>query len=232
MEEPTKQKASGSCIVKLLILMLMALACGFGMAVFYITQPQDLSDIDGYGPLAKAVPDRDMKTVLKNSIDRGYPLTLTELEINQWLGRKLVAKQGGLLAGLVSLERVWVRLTEQQAEIVMERRILGRPFTISMFLQIQQSEDSTELGTKVALHGGPYHEYLPHPKRGGRFGKLVVPQGYLRLGMPAYQKLAAVFTNEIHLGFEEMTRITIEKKRLVLNPHAPSDDLESLPRTF
>ncbi len=232
MAAHTNQKSGGRSIVKLLILMLMALACGFGMAVFYITQPQDLSDIEGYGPLAKAVPDRNMKAVLKNSIDRGYPLTLTEMEINQWLGRKLVAKQGGLLAGLVSLERVWVRLTDQQAEIVMERRILGRPFTISMFLQIQQSEDPKEIGTRVVLHGGPYHGLLPHPKRGGRFGKLVVPQGYLRLGLPAYEKLAAVFTDEIHLGFEEMTFITIEKKRLILNPLAPSDSLESLPRTF
>ena len=51
-----------------------------------------------------------MKAVLKNAIDRGYPVTLTETEINQWLGRTLATKQGGLLAGQVSLDRVWVRL--------------------------------------------------------------------------------------------------------------------------
>jgi hypothetical protein len=232
MAEPTKKKTRGSCLGKLFFLMLLALACGFGIAVFFITQPQDLSDIDGYGPLTKAVPDRDMKAVLKNSIDRGYPLTLTEMEINQWLGRKLMVKQGGLLAGVVSLERVWVRLTDGQAELVMERKILGRPFTVSMFLQIEQTQSIRKIGTEVLLHGGPYHELLPRPTRGGRFGKLVMPQGFLIMVLPAYQKLAAVFTEEIHLGFEEMARITIEKKLLVLNPRAPSSGPENLPQTF
>lgn len=232
MAEPTKKKSRGSCLGKLFFLMLMTLACGLGTAVYFIAQPQDLSDIDGYGPLAQTLPDRDMKAVLQNSIDRGYPLTLTENEINQWLGRKLMAKQGGLLAGLVSLERVWVRLTDGQAEVITERRIVGRPFTVSIFLQIEQTQGPKQIGTEVLLHGGPYHEILPHPTRGGRFGKLVVPQGFLIMVLPAYQKLATVFTDEIHLGFEEMTRITIEKKRLVLNPRAPTSGPESLPESF
>jgi hypothetical protein len=137
-----------------------------------------------------------------------------------------------LLAGVVSLERVWVRLTDGQAELVMERKILGRPFTVSMFLQIEQTQSIRKIGTEVLLHGGPYHELLPRPTRGGRFGKLVMPQGFLIMVLPAYQKLAAVFTEEIHLGFEEMARITIEKKLLVLNPRAPSSGPENLPQTF
>lgn len=72
------------------------------------------------------------------------------------------------------------------------------------------------------MHGGPFLESVPKPLRGGRFGQLVVPQGFLLLVMPAYQKLAAVFGDEIHLGFEEMCRINIEKNRLVLNPREPS----------
>jgi hypothetical protein len=232
MAEPTKQKSGGSCLGKLFFLILMVLACSFGTAVYFITQPQDLSDIDGYGPLPVAAPDRNMQEVLQNSIKRGYPLTLTEMEINHWLGRKLVVKQGGLLADVVSLERVWVRLTDGQAEIVMERKILGRLFTVSMFLQIQQTQGPKNIATEVLLHGGPYHELLPRPTRGGRFGKLVIPQGFLIMVLPAYQKLAAVFNEEIHLGFEEMARITIEKKNLILNPLAPSSGPENLPPTF
>lgn len=232
MAEPTKRKSGGSCLGKLFFLMFLALACGFGTAVYFITQPQNLTDIDGYEPFTKAVPDRDMKAVLQNSIDRGYPLTLTETEINQWLGRKLVVKQSGLLAGLVTLERVWVRLTDGQAEVIMERRILGRPFTVSIFLQIEQTQRAKKIGTEVLLHGGPYHEILPLPTRGGRFGKLVIPQGFLIMVLPAYQKLAAVFTEEIDLGFKEMARITIEKKRLILNPQAPSSEPENLTPTF
>ena len=68
--------------------------------------------------------------------------------------------------------------------------------------------------------------------RGGRFGKLVVPQGFLLLVMPAYEKLVPLFREEIHLGFEEMARIKIEKNRLVLDPREPSGDPSGLPQTF
>ena len=72
----------------------------------------------------------------------------------------------------------------------MERKIMGRPFTVSMFLRVEQLQGSKGVKTEVHLHGGAYHESLPKPPRGGRFGKLVVPQGFLLLVMPAYEKLA------------------------------------------
>lgn len=231
MAESPKRKSGGGCLGKLFFLILLVAAGGLGTAVFFIAQPQDLTDIGGYGPTAKAAPARDLKVVLKNALDRGYPVTLTETEINHWLGRTLSAKQGGLLAGQASLERVWVRLLDGQAEVIMERRLMGHPFTVSMFLQVEQLQDPRGLRTEVLLHGGPYHESLPRPQRGGRFGKLVVPQGFLLLVMPAYKKLAAAFPEEIHLGFEEMARIKFEKNRLILNPRDPAEALDGL-QTF
>lgn len=227
MADTPKPKSGGGCLGKLFFLILLAAACGLGAAVFYIAQPQDLSDIGGHGPSVKATPARDMKAVLKNSIDRGYPVTLTETEINHWLGRTLLAKQGGLLADQVSFERVWVRLEDGVAEVIMERKVLGRAFTVSMFLQIEQLQGPRSVTKTVLMHGGPYHESVPVPPRGGRFGKLVVPQGFLVLVLPAYQKLAAVFREEIHLGFEEMMRIKIEKNRLVLNPLEASNESQA-----
>jgi hypothetical protein len=61
---------------------------------------------------------------------------------------------------------------------------------------------------------------------------LVVPQGFLLLVLPSYQQLASLFRDEIHLAFEEMARIKIEKHRLILNPTAPGSDLDSLPSVF
>lgn len=232
MAESPKSKSSGGCLGKLLFLVVLVAAAVLGSAVFFISQPQDLTDIGGYGPQAKAAPVREMKAVLKNSIDRGYPVTLTEAEINQWLGRTLSLKQGGLLAGQSSLERVWVRLEDGHAEIVMERGLLGRPFTVSMFVQVSQVQEARGVRTEILLHGGPYHANVPKPFRGGRFGRVVVPQGFLLLVMPAYQKLAAVFQEEIHLGFEEMARIKIEKNRLVLDPREPAGEMPGLPQTF
>ena len=75
--------------------------------------------------------------------------------------------------------------------------------------------------TEVNFHGGPYHKRLPLLLRGGRFGKLVVPQGFLLFVLPAYQQLAELFHPETHLGFEEMAVIKIEKHRLTLDPRKP-----------
>ncbi len=232
MAESSKPKSGGGCLNRLVVLFLLVLAAGLGVAVFFIAQPQDLSDIGGYGPSAKTVVPRDMKTVLRNSLDRGFPVTLTEMEINQWIGRTLTAKQGGLLGGQVSLERVWVRLEDGRAEIIMERKIMGIPFTVSMYVKIEQLLGPKGAHTEVQLHGGQFNENIPMPLVGGRFGKLLVPQGFLLLIRPSYEKLAAVFKEEIHLAFEEMARIKIERKHLVLDPREPSEEPPGIPKTF
>lgn len=218
--------------------------------MFFIAQPQDLSDIGGYGPAAKKTSARDLKTVLQSALNRGYPVALTETELNQWLGQTLSAKQGGLLAGQVSLDRVWIRLEDGYAEVIMERAVMGRPFTVSMFLKIEQAQGARGIKTEIHRHGGPYHAYLPLPPRGGqmrwatiecaapcpprggRFGKLVVPQGFLILVLPAYEKLAELYREEIRLAFEEMVRIRIEPNRLILDSREPAGDPSKLPQTF
>ena len=54
--------------------------------------------------------------------------------------------------------------------------------------------------------------------KGGRFGQLVVPQGFLLLVLPAYEQLAALYRKELELGFEEMSRITLADGKLILDP--------------
>ncbi len=232
MADPTKPKSGSGCFSTAITLVFVVAAIGLGAAVFFIAQPQDLSDLGGYGPAAKAAPVKDVKAILKNSLDRGFPVTLTEADINIWLDRTLVKKQGGLLGGQVSLERVWVRLEDGFAEVIMERKILDQPFTVSMFVKVEKMEGPRGLITEVKLDGGPYHPDVTKPPRGGRFGKLVVPQGFLILIMPAYEKLAASFKDERNLGIEEMARIKIEKGRIILNPRAPAESDSLIPKTF
>ena len=219
----------GGCFSKLLFLILLAATAGLCVAVFFATQAQNLGDLTG-SPV-KAGQGRDLKVVLKNAIDRHYPVTLTENEINQWLARTLVTKQGGFLEQKVSFKRVWVRLEEGRAEVVMERSFLGHPFTVSMYLQVQRTEKPKGPVTEILLQGGPYHPDFPNPSQGGRFGKLVIPQGFLLLIMPAYEKLAALFHDEIQLGFREMNRIKFEKGRLLLDPRETTGQ-QGMPKTF
>ncbi|MGL4400876.1 MAG: hypothetical protein ACRCXD_13480, partial [Luteolibacter sp.] len=201
------------------------------MAIYSAVQPQDLSDLKSPGTSAAPVQPRDVKVVLKNAIDRGFPVTLQEAEINQWLARTLVTKQGGPLAEKVTLDRVWVRLEEGVAEVIMERQFMGTPFTVSMYLQIERLESLQGVFTEIHPHGGPYHPDFPHPPKGGRFGKLVVPQGFILLVLPAFEKLAEQFPTEIELGLREMSRITLEKGRIVLDPREPLGQ-QGMPQTF
>jgi hypothetical protein len=218
MADPSNSGSSGGCLRRLYSFVIVMVVCGLGAAVFFVAQPQDLSDIGGFGPAASGESSRDLRAVLRASLDRGHSLTLSETEINRWLSHTLTAKQGGPLAGSVSMERVCVRLEGDVAEVIMERSVFGRPFTVSMFVKVEQTEGQGGQRTVVHRHGGHYSPNLPKPMRGGRFGRLVVPQGFLVLIVPAYAKLAETYREEIRLGFEEMAGIRIESNRLVLDP--------------
>lgn len=232
MAEPESKKSGGpGCFSKLVTLVLFACLAGLGVAVYSAFQPQDLSDLKRKASDASVPVGRDLKVVLRNAIDRGYPVTLSEVELNEWLGRTLVTRQEGVLREKVTLDRVWIRLQDGVGEVVMERKLWGHPFTVSMYLQVERMESAQGLTTEVRLHGEPFHEDFPNPPRGGRFGKLVVPQGFLLLVMPAYQKLADIFVDEINLAFREMPRFRIEKERLVLDPREPLGE-QGMPLTF
>jgi len=232
MADASYHRFPGGCLGRILVQVLVAGTIGFVLALFFIAMPQDLRDIGGYLPTSKVKPARNIKAVLSDAIEGGYAVTLTETEINQWLGRELVVKQGGMLSGMATLDRVWVRLEDGRAEVVMVRRILGRPFTVSMYLKVVQLEGPKGVKTEVQLQGGSFFDDLPQPVQGGRYGKLLVPQGFLLLVTPAFRKLPELFHDEIHLGFEEMARISIEKGRLVLNPRESSSAALDLAQPF
>lgn len=201
------------------LLGLITLFAGVLAAGYFACLPQDLESIDGYRADA-ATQARDLALVMEKSLEKGHSLTLSEEEINRWLARTVAPRQGGLLASLVTLEGVWVRLMDGYVEIIQERSMLGYRFTVSVFVSLERTEEAGRVRKQAHLHCGPYHEALPRPLRGGRFGRLVVPQGFLVFVMPAYRKLAHEFRNEIKLGIEEMSSVSFESKRLILKPHA------------
>jgi hypothetical protein len=222
-DEETKKKRGG-CLGKLGGLLVLALLVGLGAALYHVYLPQDLSDIGGVVPslTTPASPPRDLRAVLQKSIEGDYSVTLSETELNQWLTRELKLKQGGELAQWVSLKRVCVRLRAGVAEVIIERDVAGYPLTTSMFLQVEQTESAEGISTQIHLHGGGFHEMVPIPTRGGRFGQLTVPQGFLIMVMPDFRKIADLFETELDLGFQRMARIKIEDKRLVLDPKEPT----------
>jgi hypothetical protein len=224
------KRQSRGCLGRVMTFFVLGLLGSLALAFYLISQPQELDDIEGARAASALTPVRDLKAVVQNAVERGYPVTLTEEELNGYLARTLLARQAGLLSEHVSLDGVWIRLEQGRAEIVMERRILGRPFTVSSYVRVEQTEElNGRTRTQIIPNGGPYFEG-GKVNRGGRFGRLVVPEGFLHLTMPAYKALAEVYGKETSDGWEselqfgEMAQVRIEEGRLTLEPIKPEPD--------
>jgi hypothetical protein len=230
---PDNRKPKGSCLGKLGGLFVFLLLSSLTAALFFISQPQDLTKIDGYGPVAKMPPPRDLRTVLRNAAERGFPVTLTEEELNRYLATTLHSRQGGLLSEHVKFDGVWVNLEPGRAELILERHVLGHPLTLSIFLRIERRLDEKGLSV-IDIHrdGGPYIKDAPLPNQGGRFGQLVVPEGFLLLIMPSLEKLATAYSEEISLGFREMGNIRIDDSRISFAPRSNGLDLPAPRSSF
>ncbi len=231
MSEAKKRSFLGGCLSKLLVLVLLAVLGGVGAAIWFAVQAQDLSDLGGHGAAMKANPPRDMKVVLQNALDRNFVVTLSEAEINQWIAATLAMRQGGVLAKEVTLDHFRVRLEDGRAELILVRTVFGKPFTVSMYFQVDKEQRGREIITSFNPSGGSFLKDYEFPRKGGRLGKLVVPQGFLHLLMPSFSKIAALYEAETELAFTRMQRVRIEEERLVLDPRELLGE-EGMPETF
>lgn len=222
--DPHQPQGSGF-FYKLALVFVGSTIAGLVISIYLIVSPQSLDDIGGCDGAAGG---RDVSAVLKESQQRQVPVTLTETEINQWLARTIEAKQGGRFADSATFKQVAVRISDGHAEVIMEREIHGRRFTVSMFLTIVQTEQADRLRTELNLHGGRFASWLPAPPKGGRFGKLVVPQGFLQMVMPSYEALAGVLAEELNLGFKQMVRITLQDGSIHLDPRVPRRNADEI----
>ncbi len=205
------------------LFLVFLIISGLLWGLVQVFRAQDLSDLVAEtSPDTPAAPVRDLKAVFSQSISGSYPLRLTEAELNGYFAQTLVAEQKGWLAGLVTLEKVLVRLENERAELIMVRRAAGLTLTSSIFLKLEQTESREgALGTHVDIDGGPM-PVLSCVRQGGRFGRLLLPQGFMLFVRPGYIRLAEAFPDEIRLGIEEMARIKIEDGVLELDPRFDS----------
>lgn len=215
--------AEMSVVQKLGVVFVITAILGFSMCIFMMVTPQSLDDLDGLDPNDRG---RNLTDVLRESHNRQIPITLREAEINQWLATSLEVNQARLLDEEVKFKRVAVRMMDGTLEVILEREWFDRPMTLSMFFSVEQQEEGDRIQTTLHLHGGRYAAWLPVPPRGGRFGQLIVPQGFLRLTMPAYQSLADAMTDELELGFKKMARIKLEDKKIHLDPRIPTREAD------
>lgn len=220
MPDDSPSKPRGSCFGKLVSFLTFAGVAAMGAAVWFMWQPQDLADVKGAGPTPSGKRAPDLMTAMKNSLKGGYAMTINEEDLNLYLKQVLVTRQDGFLSKYVTLDGVCVRLEEERAEVILQRRVFGRPMTTSMYIQfIHNIALDGKIEREIAPHGGLYHKDLPYPLyKGGRFGKVEVPQGFLYLIKPTIDQLGVALKPEFSEGLEGMGRITLQKGKLLLNP--------------
>jgi hypothetical protein len=187
-----------------------------GVLTWFTFEPQDLSDIDGYGDNLKprlAFGGRDLGQVLETAERNGQAVTITEGEINAYLSRTLRARQEGLFKDFVELKGVWVRLDEGQAEVILEREINGQwRHTVSMVLPPEQ-----EMGENGAMKTSV-------SRSTGRFGRVRVVRGFLLLTKDSFESLASAYSEELGLlkrMFHNKVEITITDDELSLSRPRP-----------
>jgi len=226
-DEKVKPKPKGGCLTRLAVFFILLTLGGFAVALYFVSRPQSLADVDS----GQGEPVRDISVTLKESLERGFPVTLKEGEINSWIAQHLVAKQGGLFSGAASIDAVKVRLEEGVAEIIVARTVFGHPLTTSLYVTVQHSEGVEGPQKELKFQAGPYDSDFPGLLKGGRFGRLVVPQGFMKLVFPEYEKLAAALAPELEQGFQEMAKIEIRKDKLILDP-IPAQGAVKLPGVY
>lgn len=214
----TEKKKRPGCLSCIGFLLLLVFFVGMIIAVIFVATPQDVTDIKGRSEALQNQGVRDLAEVLRMSHDKGHQVVVREAELNRWLHQTLQGKQEGILGEWVTITGVWVRISDGYAELIQEREALGRTFTISMFLRLEVlTEDGKQL-KRFHLNNGPFLEAVPMPRRGGRLGKLTVPEGFLMFVLPSYKQLAELYRREIRLAFQEMSEVRFEKGRITLTP--------------
>jgi hypothetical protein len=209
-EERPQVPRQGGCFWRLVRGgLILALIAGLAAFLWLVFTPQDLSDV-ATGPAA------DLTGQLAKARREGGEVDLSEAQLNGFIAATLDARQAGSLEGAVTLRRVVVRLEDGFAEVVIEREILGFPQTVSMYLRVVQDAQD-EGAVEVSLEAGELIEGLGVPV-GGRFGKLRIPQGFLRMVLGSYVPLTSVYAPELRLlGLEAAGRSSGQLPRIVIS---------------
>ncbi len=183
--------------------LVITVSVAFFTAIFVQTcRAPDLRKAEGFGEgdLASG-KSRDLYRLLQIATrDEQEPLTITEREMNTYLAKTLRGRQTGWQRLLVRYEGIFVDFREGQAEVIVVRRVLGRPLPISCFIDITAGEDS----------------YLTQVQ-GTAIGRLRSRIWVIDVVMETFRTLRREYQPEISYLFR-MSEIRFEDGRMILDP--------------
>lgn len=182
------------------ILRLLVISALAG-AVWVAHRPAALPQV----PAANQVKGDDMLDMLRQSaIKRAALMEISEADINRHLAGNVASKMAGMFGGWITFEGARVDLEPDNARVFLVWNLKGHIRTASVDLAISREGDN-------------FHVEVLH----GAYGHLQMPRGMMRPLYPALQAVADTLEPEIRALFQ-MTKITIAKDKLVLDPRFPS----------
>ncbi|WP_395718312.1 hypothetical protein [Prosthecobacter sp.] len=156
-------------------------------------------------PAANNGKGDDMLDMLRQSaIKRAAVMEVSEAEINRHLATAITGKAASMIGGWVAFDGARIDLEPDHARLFLVWKLHGHTRTASVDLAISRDADH-------------FHVELLR----GAYGHLEMPRGMMRPLYPALRSVAEVLDPEIRALFQ-MTKITIAKDKLVLDPRFPS----------
>ncbi len=201
---PTKSKPADTLSPGTVILALLG-ACLLAVAIMAL-MPKSLIHIDGY-PADEMAANKEPKNLLKVGQglllgERKEDATFTEKEVNAYLNYRLNTTQTGLLGGFMRVKGVYVDLSENQAEIFIER-------SLPIF-------GSTTISNKIVSHFNDVSRKQEWKAGGGSIGRIPMKNKSLQPIFKAFMRMGAVGRDEIDL-MNYMADIKIGEDKVTLD---------------
>ena len=140
---------------------------------------------------------------LKNAVTGYYPVTFREDELNAWLSKRLLTKQGGLFGPYVEKAHTWIDLTEGQMSVSIEREFInGSTHVTSVLLKFTRFDDGYSIQ--------PYSAQI---------GQVTAPGGFALLVMEPFKAILEELSEEL-LPYtnHEIKDIYVEEGKITLDP--------------
>lgn len=154
-------------------------------------------------PINTAKADDLLDLLRQTAIKRAAVMEISEAEVNRHLATTLTGKVGKMLGKWTAFDGARIDLEPERARLFLVWKLKGFTRTASVDLAIGRDADN-------------FHVELQR----GAYGHLEMPRGMMRPLYPSLRALAEALDPEIRALFQ-MTKVTIAKDKLVLDPRFP-----------
>jgi len=165
--------------VKLVFFHAFNLSLIFGIVWIHILilSPEALEDIKGRKLHNKA--PKDLLDQVVAAIDSGNSFECSEEALNQYVGSIINAKESEKIGQFIEFKGLFVRLLEDELDLVFVREIFGKIVTSSVRFAMSSTDSGIEIKVKA-----------------GRYGMLQVPGGFMNLMRSSIMRIGNVLEAE------------------------------------